>query len=56
MFNLFKRKTPLEKLNSQYMKLMKEAHTLSTINREASDAKTAEANLILGRIEELKLK
>ncbi len=54
MFNLFKRKTKIEVLNKKYQRLLSEAYKLSTINRKASDEKTAEANLILKEIELLK--
>ena len=53
MFNLFKRKTAKEKLEEQYQKCLAEAYALSTTNRAASDAKTAEANHILEAIEKL---
>lgn len=51
MFGLFKKKSPIDKLYDQYEKLMKEAHALSTSNRKASDAKYAEADAILKKIE-----
>ena len=54
MFNLFRRKTKIEVLNKKYQRLLNEAYKLSTINRKASDEKTAEANLILKEIELLK--
>lgn len=53
MFNLFKRKTEKEKLQERYKKCFEEAYRLSTINRSASDAKTAEANEILKEMEKL---
>lgn len=53
MFGIFKRKTEKEKLEVQYEKLLKESYKLSTINRTASDAKAAEANAILKKIETL---
>jgi hypothetical protein len=53
MFNLFKRKTEKEKLQAKYKKCLAEAYALSTTNRSASDAKTAEANKILEEIEKL---
>jgi len=43
-----------EKLQSQYEKLLKEAHTLSTSNRKLSDEKTFEAEEIMKQIEKLK--
>ena len=45
MFGLFKTKE--EKLQSKYKKLMSEWHALSSINRAKSDAKYAEAQLVL---------
>tara|TARA_B110000285_G_C14604310_1_gene372069 strand:- start:93 stop:266 length:174 start_codon:yes stop_codon:yes gene_type:complete len=54
MFNLFKKKSEVEKLNSQYQKLLEESHKLSTSNRRLSDLKVAEANVILEKIEKLK--
>lgn len=54
MFNLFKKKSEADKLNSQYRKLLEEAHKLSTSNRKLSDLKVAEANVILEKIEKLK--
>ncbi|NOQ71065.1 MAG: Lacal_2735 family protein [Crocinitomix sp.] len=54
MFKLFKKKSPVDKMYNQYEKLLAEAHQLSTINRTASDEKTAEANAILDKIDALK--
>ena len=53
MFNLFKKKTKLEKLEIQYKKLLEEAYKLSTTDRKLSDQKTAEANAILKEMEGL---
>ena len=53
MFKIFKRKTEKEKLEKKYKKCLEEAYALSTTNRSASDAKTAEANKILEEIEKL---
>lgn len=53
MFGLFKKKSEIEKLYDQYNQLMKEAHTLSTSNRSASDAKHAEADELMKKIEAL---
>lgn len=53
MFNIFKKKTELEKLNEQYAKLMKEAHELSTSNRKESDRKVAEAQAIADQIQKI---
>ena len=53
MFGLFKKKSEFDKLNDKYEALLKEAHTLSTSNRKLSDAKIAEANEVLKKIEKL---
>ena len=39
MFGLFKKKSEKEKLQEQYEKLLKEAHSLSTPNIKMSDQK-----------------
>ncbi|WP_109829656.1 Lacal_2735 family protein [Reichenbachiella versicolor] len=54
MFGLFKSKSPIEKLEQKYEKLIKESHRLSTINRAESDAKYSEAQAIMDEIEKLK--
>jgi hypothetical protein len=54
MFNLFKKKSNVEKLQEKYEKLMKEWHQLSTTNRSKSDQKYAEAQKIIDEIEKLK--
>lgn len=56
MFSFLKSKSPIEKLQSQYEKLMAEAHKLSTSNRSASDAKVKEANDIQDQIMDLQSK
>lgn len=53
MFNLFKKKSKLEKLEIEYRKLLEESYKLSTSNRKLSDTKAAEAAEILKRIESL---
>jgi hypothetical protein len=53
MFGLFKKKSEKEKLQEQYKKLLKESFDLSKSNRTASDAKQAEADVILKKIEAL---
>jgi hypothetical protein len=53
MFNLFRKKTEKEKLEKEYKKCLEEAFFLSKTSRTASDAKTAEANEILEKIEKL---
>lgn len=53
MFGLFKKKSPLEKLQQRHQKLLEEAFQLSKTNRTASDDKYAEAEAVLKEIEEL---
>ncbi|MFT5919476.1 MAG: hypothetical protein ACI9FU_001285 [Granulosicoccus sp.] len=53
MFGLFNKKTEKEKLNQQYNKLMKEAYELSRTDRSASDAKYAEADAIVKKLDNL---
>ena len=53
MFGLFKKKSKEEKLQNQYKQLLKEAYSLSTVNRKMSDQKTMEAEEIMKRIEKL---
>ena len=53
MFGLFKKKSEKEKLQQSYAALMSEAHKLSHSNRKAADAKLAEAELVLKKIDEL---
>ncbi len=54
MFGLFKKKNEAEKLQEEYAKLMKEAFVLSKSDRKQSDAKTAEAEEVLKKIDALK--
>lgn len=56
MFNLFKKKSEVEKLQDSYKKLMEEAYKLQSINRSDSDKKYVEADVILKKIEEIKEK
>ncbi len=51
MFGLFKKKSGKEKLQVQYEKLMKEAHTLSITNRKMSDQKAYEAEEVMKQLE-----
>jgi len=53
MFGIFKKKSEKEKLQAQYEKLLKEAHSLSTTNRKMSDQKTYEAEEIMKKLEQL---
>jgi hypothetical protein len=51
MLGLFKKKSPKEKLQEKYKKLLEESYKLSSTNRKASDAKAAEADEILKQID-----
>lgn len=51
MFGLFSKKSEKDKLHHQYEKLLKQSHTLSTVNRVASDRLFAETQEPLKRIE-----
>ena len=51
MFGIFKKKTEVEKLQSKYKALLKEAYDLSKINRSKSDQKTFEAEEVYKQIE-----
>mgnify|MGYP001187109343 FL=1 len=44
MFNLFNKKSKIEKLDSEYKKLMNKAFVLSTKNRRLSDEAISKAN------------
>jgi len=52
---MFWKKSPLQKLQKQYEKVMKEAFELSKIDRKKSDEKYAEANELMKEIEKLKV-
>lgn len=54
MFGIFKKRTPLQKLEKNYKILIEEAYRLSHTDRSASDAKTVEANKVLMQIAKLK--
>lgn len=54
MFNLFKKKSEVEKLQDKYKKLLAEAHSLSQRDRKAGDQKMAEAEEVGQQIEKLK--
>lgn len=54
MFGLFKKKSPEEKLQEHYQKLLKESFELSKTNRSKSDKKQAEAQAVLEQIDALK--
>jgi len=55
MFGLFGQKSKKKSLEKKYQSLLQEAYRLSTINRKASDEKTAEADRILKEIEKLEI-
>lgn len=54
MFGLFKKKTQKEILLQRYKKLMSESHSLSTVDRNASDKKFAEAQEVIDIIDKMK--
>lgn len=54
MFGLFKKKSPIEKLQEKRKQLLDEAFRLSKTDRTASDKKNAEANEIDNQIEALR--
>lgn len=54
MFNLFRKKNPLDKLKKDYARLLEDAFKLSKTNRTLSDAKHVEAEDVLKRIEAFK--
>ncbi len=51
MFGLFKKKNPIEVMQKEYSQLLEDAHRLSKTDRTASDAKMAEANELLKKME-----
>lgn len=53
MFGIFRKKSPLEKLNEKHAKLLQEAFQLSKTNRSASDAKMVEAEAVQKEIDKL---
>jgi len=56
MFGLFKKKSAVEKLEEKHKALLEEAYALSKSDRNASDAKAAEAAEIDKQIEALQAK
>ena len=56
MMKFFKRKTPLQKLEEQYDKLIQESYRMSTIDRAKSDTLAYEANELLKQINKLQWK
>tara|TARA_B100000809_G_scaffold266858_1_gene332279 strand:+ start:7333 stop:7563 length:231 start_codon:yes stop_codon:yes gene_type:complete len=55
IFQLFKKKSVIDKLQGEYKKCLKEAFILSKTNRKESDLKTHEANMLLNKIEEVNI-
>ena len=53
MFKFLRKKTPVEKLQDQYKKLMSEWHDLSSIDRAASDEKYLQAQQVLDEIDKI---
>jgi len=53
---LFKKKSDREKLEEQYKRLMVESYELSKVDRAASDAKVAEAEMVSKMIDDLDAK
>tara|TARA_R100000951_G_scaffold112582_1_gene113126 strand:+ start:307 stop:516 length:210 start_codon:yes stop_codon:yes gene_type:complete len=53
MIKLFKKKTPLQKLEKQYDKLIQESYKMSTIDRAKSDTLAYEANEVLEQIKKI---
>jgi hypothetical protein len=51
MFGLFGQNSKRKSLEKKYQRLLEEAYRLSTVNRKASDEKTAEANRVLKELE-----
>jgi len=56
MFKFLRKKTPVEKLQDQYKKLMSEWHDLSSIDRAASDEKYLQAQRVLEEIDKINSK
>jgi hypothetical protein len=56
MFNIFKKKSEIDKLQDSYKKLMEEAYKLQSINRTDSDQKYVDADVILKKIEAIQAK
>lgn len=53
MFGLFKKKSPVEKLQAEYEAKMKEAFQQSKTDRQASDKLYGEANELMEKISTL---
>ncbi len=50
---LFSRKTPKQKLEKEYRKLLAESHRLSTVNRTESDKMAAKADEVLRKMDSM---
>ncbi|MDO6439466.1 Lacal_2735 family protein [Cyclobacterium sp. 1_MG-2023] len=55
MFGLFKKKSPLEKLQEQYQSFLEKAHKASHHDRKLSDQLMAEAEEIAKKIDKIKI-
>ncbi|WP_339675742.1 Lacal_2735 family protein [Cyclobacterium marinum] len=55
MFGLFKKKSPLEKLQEQYQSFLEKAHKASHHDRKLSDQLVAEAEEIAKKIDKIKI-
>ena len=53
MFGLFKKKSKKERLQKEYEKLLKQSYDLSKTNREESDKKAYEADLVAKEMQRL---
>lgn len=56
MFNIFSKKSEVDKLQKKYELLLKKSFEISKVNRTNSDAIAAEADQVLKKIEKLKAK
>jgi hypothetical protein len=54
MFGFLNKKSPLQKMEERYKKLLEEAYVLSRSDRKAADSKQAEAEALWQEIEQLK--
>ncbi|WP_339903593.1 Lacal_2735 family protein [uncultured Cyclobacterium sp.] len=55
MFGLFKKKSPLEKLQEQYQSFLEKAHKASHHDRKLSDKLMADAEEVAKKIEKLEI-
>lgn len=54
MFNIFKKKSEVDRLNKEYAMLMEKWHKLGKIDRKAADEVYAKAEVVANKIEGLK--